>query len=113
MKAVYKAIGNALRQKRREFPMTQEQLATLANTSTQHIRRIERGVCGPSLELLYRIAGALECPVYTFLPASDAAQVYSFLTDEINQRLNSSSLEDRRFVSEFIDWYLTRTNRNK
>ena len=34
MKAVYKAIGNALRQKRREFPMTQEQLATLANTST-------------------------------------------------------------------------------
>ena len=62
MQDIYMSIGQSIRRRRKEKHLTQESLATNVETSAQYISRIERGQVCPSLEFLYRLSAALECP---------------------------------------------------
>ena len=70
MQDIYMSIGQSIRRRRKEKHLTQETLATNVETSAQYISRIERGLVCPSLEFLYRLSAALECPIYSLLPST-------------------------------------------
>ena len=73
MQDIYISIGQNIRRRRKEKHLTQESLAANVETSAQYISRIERGQVCPSLEFLYRLSAALECPIYSLLPSTDPA----------------------------------------
>lgn len=55
----YSEIGTNIRKARKKRGITQEELANVADISTQHLCRIENGVRTPSLETVHRITYAL------------------------------------------------------
>lgn len=80
MQDIYISIGQNIRRRRKEKHLTQESLAANVETSAQYISRIERGQVCPSLEFLYRLSAALECPIYSLLhPLHPALLPVSFL----------------------------------
>ena len=70
MQDIYISIGQNIRRRRKEKHLTQESLAANVETSAQYISRIEGGQVCPSLEFLYRLSAALECPIYSLLPST-------------------------------------------
>jgi transcriptional regulator with XRE-family HTH domain len=54
-------IGARIRARRESIEMTLKRLAYEAKTSKSHLSKIERGENVPSIELLLRIAKALDC----------------------------------------------------
>lgn len=53
-------IGNRIQQLRKDQGMTQAQLAMKLNISDRHLRRIEAGEKGPSIDILIEIATLLD-----------------------------------------------------
>lgn len=53
-------IGNRIQQLRKDQGMTQAQLAMKLNISDRHLRRIETGEKGPSIDILVEIATLLD-----------------------------------------------------
>ncbi len=102
-------IGKRIRQKRREMKLTQEKLAEMVNINAQYLSRVERGVARPSLELLYAFAETLNCSVYVFLPAA-VERSCNFLSEELTYRMENCSDTQRKFISDFLEWYLTRSD---
>ena len=61
MNVDYFAIGQRIKQVRRDRGMTQERLAEALSVSVGYISQIERGVTKISLETLAAVAGCLAC----------------------------------------------------
>ena len=57
------AFGAAVRALRTERGIAQESLAHLAGVERSHMGKIERGTHMPTLAIIFKIAGALECSV--------------------------------------------------
>lgn len=57
------ALGNAIRERRREQGLSQEKLALMVGSSKSHIWRIETGRVGVGIDDLSRIADALDIEV--------------------------------------------------
>ncbi|MFU5804188.1 helix-turn-helix domain-containing protein [Pseudomonas aeruginosa] len=55
------AFGAAVRALRTERGIAQETLANLAGIERSHMGKVERGEHQPTLSLIIKIAGALEC----------------------------------------------------
>jgi len=55
------AFGTAVRALRTERGIAQEMLANLAGIERSHLGKIERGEHTPTLAIIFKIAGALEC----------------------------------------------------
>ncbi len=55
------AFGAAVRALRTERGIAQEMLANLAGIERSHMGKVERGEHQPTLSLVFKIAGALEC----------------------------------------------------
>jgi len=55
------AFGAAVRALRTERGIAQETLANLAGIERSHMGKIERGEHAPTLAVIFKIAGALEC----------------------------------------------------
>lgn len=55
-------IGRIIRQFRKDRGLSQEVLSGLAGLDRTHYSKIERGLRSPTLETLFRIAGALDVP---------------------------------------------------
>lgn len=89
MQDIYISIGQNIRRRRKEKHLTQESLAANVETSAQYISRIERGQVCPSLEFLYRLSAALECPIYSLLPSTAPSASTSFFSQELASQLNS------------------------
>lgn len=53
-------FGERIRKLRREHHLTQEQLAAMLNISVEHLRKIELGKRGISIDLLLDLSYALE-----------------------------------------------------
>jgi len=58
--AASKAFGEILRELRHERGLSQEKLGFESGYHRTHISFLERGVCGPSLDAIFRLAAALE-----------------------------------------------------
>lgn len=55
------AFGRALRKRRKEAGLTQEQLALEADIQRNYVSLIERGVNQPTITIIFKLAGALGC----------------------------------------------------
>lgn len=60
-------IGHVIRRYRKERHMSQELLSGLAGLDRTHYSKIERGLRSPTIETLFRIAGALGLPPHTIV----------------------------------------------
>ncbi len=63
----YKKIGLNIAYYRRLKNLTQEKLAELVDIDQTHMSKIERATIGISLDLLFRMADALEIEAYKLL----------------------------------------------
>jgi len=72
--AQHAALGEAIRQLRREAGLSQEQLAELAGTDLTQIGGMERGVRNPSYSTLVRVATALQVRVGAIANLADRIQ---------------------------------------
>lgn len=66
------AFGAAVRGLRLERGIAQESLAHLAGVERSHMGKIERGTHMPTLAVIFKIAGALECSVAELMASMEA-----------------------------------------
>lgn len=102
MQDIYISIGQNIRRRRKEKHLTQESLAANVETSAQYISRIERGQVCPSLEFLYRLSAALECPIYSLLPSTAPSASTCFFSQELASQLNSCTPQQQQFLIQDI-----------
>jgi len=69
-----RALGNAIRLRRRSLNLTQEQLANACGISFQQVQKYENGANRVSFSRLVQIARALECRVTDLTTALDQPQ---------------------------------------
>ncbi|WP_280359853.1 helix-turn-helix transcriptional regulator [Pseudomonas sp. BN606] len=55
------AFGKALRLRRKEAGLTQEQLAHEAEVQRNYVSLLERGINQPTLTIIFKLAAALDC----------------------------------------------------
>ena len=60
-------IGNVIRKCREEKDLTQEVLSGLAGLDRTHYSKIERGQRSPTIDTLFKIAGALDMPPHQLI----------------------------------------------
>jgi transcriptional regulator with XRE-family HTH domain len=70
-----RALGNAIRLRRRSLNLTQEQLATACGISFQQVQKYENGANRVSFSRLVQIARALDCRVTDLTSALDQPQI--------------------------------------
>ena len=67
----YELLGLNVAYYRRRNKLTQEQLAELVGIDRTHMGNIELARSGASLDVIFRIADALEIPVYKLIEFRD------------------------------------------
>lgn len=67
-KEIIQLFASNLRAERARKDYTQEQLAGMANITTEYLNRIEKGKFSPSLVVIANLAMALEVDANTLLP---------------------------------------------
>ncbi|NYT25960.1 helix-turn-helix transcriptional regulator [Alcaligenaceae bacterium] len=65
------AFGMAVRALRTERGIAQETLANMAVIERSHLGKIERGEHAPTLSVIFKIAGALECSTAMLMTATE------------------------------------------
>lgn len=65
------AFGMAVRALRTERGIAQETLANMATIERSHLGKIERGEHAPTLSVIFKIAGALECSTAVLMTATE------------------------------------------
>ncbi len=63
---IQRRFGKAIRRRRRELDLSQEVLAERAELHRTYISEIERGEVNPSLEIVERLANALDISIAEF-----------------------------------------------
>lgn len=69
-KLFLQTVGRTIRLRRLEKTLTQEELGGRAAICYKYLGEVERGKANPSLEVIYKIARALDMDVYEVLNAS-------------------------------------------
>jgi transcriptional regulator with XRE-family HTH domain len=72
MKNQLPPFGPVLRQLRQEKNMSQEELADSVNVSPSYISRMESDLKKPSLEMVFRLAGALNIYPHELIKAMES-----------------------------------------
>ncbi len=78
-----KAFGLAVRQKRLELKLSQEELAFQSKLHRTYISQIERGIKSPSLRVISIVAYALQMKVYLLVQLAEDI----YLTNEKQEGL--------------------------
>ncbi|MEO9335756.1 helix-turn-helix transcriptional regulator [Pseudomonas guguanensis] len=65
------AFGAAVRALRMERGIAQESLANLAGIERSHMGKVERGEHMPTLAIIFKIAGALDCSTAALMAATE------------------------------------------
>lgn len=96
----FRAIGQRIKNLRKENNLTQEKLAELTEISTEHLSRIETGAYRPSLSLLERIAVILGTDEqYLIFGSQDEKNASKTLT----QKIECLSLKKKEALTLIID----------
>lgn len=109
MENIYLEIGKRIRQQRKARGLTQEEFAenlnTTMHTTMQYISRLERAKNKVSIEYLYRIAEALDCSIYTLLPATQLPQ-RKFFSEDLMYQLDHCTPKQKQFITSYVTWFL-------
>ena len=66
------AFGAAVRARRAERGIAQELLANLAGIERSHMGKVDRGEHMPTLAIIFKIAGALECSTSVLMTETES-----------------------------------------
>jgi len=108
-----RALGNAIRLRRRSLNLTQEQLATACGISFQQVQKYENGANRVSFSRLVQIARALDCRVTDLTSALDQPEIapadFEFLklmtlpgAVDLLKRYEVMSPESRRLLVDLL-----------
>lgn len=108
-----RALGNAIRLRRRSLNLTQEQLATACGISFQQVQKYENGANRVSFSRLVQIARALDCRVTDLTSALDQPEIapadFEFLklmtlpgAVDLLKRYEIMSPESRRLLVDLL-----------
>lgn len=97
MKIDYAAVGRRIRDRRVAMDLSQEALAERADLSPPYVSHVERGVKGPSLSALIRLAVALDVTLDYLLAGSQPADQTAYMAD-VQALLDGCSLPERWIV---------------
>lgn len=93
---LYKRLGTAIKERRKQLGLTQEQLSNQLELSRASLANIETGRQRLLVHQLYRLAGCLAVRVIALLPESDEVEDLGILDSvSVSENLN---LEQRQQV---------------
>jgi len=96
-------LGRHIRSLRRKAGYTQDELAEAAELDPTYIGKIEQGKRLPAIDVLLRIAVALDVPLTALLaPLNPAGASKTPLLDEVSWLLEGCNEVQVRFVADFI-----------
>lgn len=93
----YKQIAYCIRQERTRTGISQEKLAEMTDSSPQYISHIETGRKKPSLEMIIRIANALDVSVDQLLSENLTGRKYK-CDEELAHLINGCSNYERKVI---------------
>lgn len=77
MSRISEAVGSQIRTLRQERGISQEKLALIAGVNTSYVGQIERGIRSPTIDMLDKLAQALEVDVVDFFGSEINREIYS------------------------------------
>lgn len=95
-------LGQAIRRLRKQQGMTLAELADRCDSHVGNLSRIERGLARPSLELLYRLAEALDLSLTDIFSVAERKQLDSEQV-ALNAAFISLLEEDRQLLLDFAE----------
>ena len=87
----FEEMRKRIKERRKYLGMTQEDLASKTNLSVMSIRRYESGDRTPTLDVLERIASALQCELSDLTTTSEEGK---HIIDKLRQSLDDSAKAD-------------------
>lgn len=97
------SVGKRIKKARKLRRMTQDDLASICNCSSNHLSAIENGVNKPSLEMMMKISVALDKCLDYFLTGSSHVSKAFLIDDQIIEKLNKCDIPTLKLVNDFID----------
>lgn len=94
-------VGAAVKAKRLEAGLSQDQLAELLGVGPEAVSRLERGVVMLTIPKLVELANALNCPVEAFIPRANGSTKSG--ANEIADMLKPLSRRDMQFVMGMVE----------
>ncbi|MBQ8164673.1 MAG: helix-turn-helix transcriptional regulator [Clostridia bacterium] len=98
----FSIIGQRIKQKRKANGLTQEILAELLSVTVGYVSQIERGRVKVNLEMLGKIAAALDCDPGYFVSGTASSQT-TYLSAEIQKRFDRMNSTDKKMLLEIAD----------
>ncbi|KAA0014125.1 helix-turn-helix transcriptional regulator [Billgrantia pellis] len=106
-------LGGTLKQLRLERDMTLSQLAKEVGSHVGNLSRIERGTAKPSLDLLYRIAAALDYHLADIFSLGDEQHFIDSRQATLNMTFLGLPEEDQHLLLEFARLLKARATRQQ
>lgn len=111
------SVGENIKILRKNNGLSQKQLADKVELSEITIRRYEKGINKPSVEVIYKLAEALEVSVYQIIGEQyeSAVKDFSDLYDETEKELElkkesyPNTLDEKSRIKELVDFMLITT----
>ncbi|MDQ8738533.1 helix-turn-helix transcriptional regulator [Paenibacillus sp. LHD-38] len=100
-------VGENIRQLRKKRGLSQEQLALRADINASYMGQVERGEKNPTIDVLSKIAHALQTPlekivnVISIADAADSPEEEGYATKVVHQ-MNGLSLKEQEAVYRFV-----------
>lgn len=105
MSGISELIGENIRQLRKERGLSQEQLALRAEINASYMGQVERGEKNPTIDVLSKIAHALQKPIEQIVNVAAegpvANEAYSY-ADKIAHQLIGLSVKEQEAVYRFV-----------
>ncbi|MDE7446408.1 MAG: helix-turn-helix domain-containing protein [Lachnospiraceae bacterium] len=105
MSVNYIDLGVRIKRRREELKMSQAELASQADLSTQHISNVENARSKIGLDKLVTISNVLDCSVDELLCGSMKSGSRSVYSDEIADIIEGFSDTEMRTLPEFLRYY--------
>lgn len=105
MSVDYIDLGARIRKRRDALKMSQAELASQADLSTQHISNVENARSKIGLDKLVTIANVLDCSVDELLCGSMKGKSRPVYSDEIAGIIEDFSDTEIRILPEFLRYY--------
>ncbi|WP_135553341.1 helix-turn-helix domain-containing protein [Paenibacillus cymbidii] len=102
---VLNAVGERIRNYRKERKWTQQQLAEKANVNESYVGKVERGERNVTIDSLLKITGALEITLeqlFKNIQSNRQSRSNEVLTEIIN-RLHGRNLKEQQKILAIID----------
>ncbi|MBY9084670.1 helix-turn-helix transcriptional regulator, partial [Paenibacillus sp. HN-1] len=104
MSKIAEVVGSQIRNLRQERGISQEKLALIAGVNTSYVGQIERGIRSPTIDMLDKIAQALEVSVVDFF-GSEINHEFSPSPETLNKlmfELRTRTLDEQNAVYDIV-----------